>query len=593
LKDQNIIYPEIKISLTTPQISCDAIIGTGKLVSTADLQDDTNPNYTFEWFPSLDLTGTSFAATSTVDSLKAGNYSLQVRDLTSGCTSSSLYIVPDNAPQFLPQLILSSFERTLCVGQDGMVLASIINRDDYPFKSSLSYKVDLFFGNKVGDPALPTLTPDRSPLPNVPGSQQNFTSGDSAPDRLAEGFYTVRILDNNTGCIDVKAEEVKDGRKNPVVVIKEESPMINCDVTIADGQLLATDDKNQVLGYQFDWYKGTTVPLTQPIDTVSRLIGQVAGDYVVRVTRELTGCFSDKVGKITDGRVFPPAPVALVVKDKTNCLITDSPAGTQATGNGWVFAHVDCSTIKHTFKWSDGATTKATPDFIGANYFDRGAGSFTVTATDVITLCESKPATVEVKDLSVIPSVVLTSTPELCIKQNGSITLEHTNSQANIKEVNLCDDKFIIDTSVALADIEWFDASNTPIGTGVEIFGLEAGTYHVEVTTLEGCKATATTEVATEILSYNLVSINGDGANDVWIVDCLEKFPTNNVKVFNRSGIKVYEADGYDNATVVFKGIGENGVYFLGDKLPDGTYFYIIDKRDGSKPVTGYLELVR
>jgi predicted dehydrogenase len=29
------------------------------------------------------------------------------------------------------------------------------------------------------------------------------------------------------------------------------------------------------------------------------------------------------------------------------------------------------------------------------------------------------------------------------------------------------------------------------------------------------------------------------------------------------------------------------------NSLPDGTYFYIIDKRDGSKPVTGYLELVR
>jgi hypothetical protein len=30
----------------------------------------------------------------------------------------------------------------------------------------------------------------------------------------------------------------------------------------------------------------------------------------------------------------------------------------------------------------------------------------------------------------------------------------------------------------------------------------------------------------------------------------------------------------------------------MGNQLPDGTYFYIVDKRDGSKPVAGYLEIV-
>jgi large repetitive protein len=34
-------------------------------------------------------------------------------------------------------------------------------------------------------------------------------------------------------------------------------------------------------------------------------------------------------------------------------------------------------------------------------------------------------------------------------------------------------------------------------------------------------------------------------------------------------------------------------VYMAGTLLPVGTYFYIIDKGDGSKPRTGYLELVR
>lgn len=100
-------------------------------------------------------------------------------------------------------------------------------------------------------------------------------------------------------------------------------------------------------------------------------------------------------------------------------------------------------------------------------------------------------------------------------------------------------------------------------------------------------------EVRTEILSYNLVSANGDSNNDTWIIDCISNYPNNNVKVFNRYGVLVYEVDGYDNADTVFRGIGERGVYSMGNDLPDGTYFYIIDKRDGSKPITGFLELVR
>jgi hypothetical protein len=73
----------------------------------------------------------------------------------------------------------------------------------------------------------------------------------------------------------------------------------------------------------------------------------------------------------------------------------------------------------------------------------------------------------------------------------------------------------------------------------------------------------------------------------------MSMFPNNNVKIFNRSGVLVYEADGYNNDDVVFDGFGKNGVYTTGNDLPVGTYFYIIDKRDGSKPRTGYLELVK
>jgi hypothetical protein len=112
IEDADIVYPDVSIQQTVPQLSCDNLNGTAVLISTADGQNDTNPDYTFTWYPSLDLTGTSFASTSTITSLSAGEYSVEVFNAATNCRASDLYIVPDNAPQFMPQLSLSTSHRT-------------------------------------------------------------------------------------------------------------------------------------------------------------------------------------------------------------------------------------------------------------------------------------------------------------------------------------------------------------------------------------------------------------------------------------------------------------------------------------------------
>ena len=64
------------------------------------------------------------------------------------------------------------------------------------------------------------------------------------------------------------------------------------------------------------------------------------------------------------------------------------------------------------------------------------------------------------------------------------------------------------------------------------------------------------------------------------------------MKIYNRAGTLVYEARGYDNNNTKFDGVSNKGINILGDNLPDGTYFYVIEKNDGSKPQNGYLEIV-
>ncbi len=566
IDDDQIIYPAVNIVQTARQISCMAATGTAALASTADGQTDANLDYQFAWYPTLDATGASFANTSTIIGQGAGNYSVDVLRVSTGCSSQALYIVPDEAPQFTPVISLGGQGRTLCVGQDGLVLARVIDISlQYPFP--LNFTADLFNGstpNLGGPPSVPNMA-------NVPGFATNFTEGS-----LAEGFYTVRITDNNTGCFAVATQEVLDQRVPPEVVIKQDNPLTNCDPAIANGQLSATADGGKVGGYTFSWHAGTAVatPPQAVLSAINKLIAQGAGDYVVRVTNKLTGCFDDLAGVIEDNTVTPPVPQALTEKNRTNCLVP----------NGIVTASVGDNIIDYIFNWYDGTAVSSSADFSGVRYTDLDVGSYTVTATDIVTRCVSPPATTPVLDERLIPQFVIETTPSFCMdtgrpKGNGSVLLTLTNND---------------DNNIALENVTWVDTStNQPVGDGTALYELFPGFYRANAITFEGCSNEGVAEVKTEISPYNGVSNNSDGQNDAFIVDCISLFPNNNVKIFNRNGIKVYEADGYNNGDIAFIGMGINGLYLQGKELPVGTYFYVIDKRDGSKPVAGYLELDR
>jgi gliding motility-associated-like protein len=86
---------------------------------------------------------------------------------------------------------------------------------------------------------------------------------------------------------------------------------------------------------------------------------------------------------------------------------------------------------------------------------------------------------------------------------------------------------------------------------------------------------------------YNGVSSNADGVNDFMHVRNIEFYPDSKVEIFNRWGDRVFVISGYDNNQKNFRGASS----VTGDKLPAGTYFYSIDLKDGSKRITGSLEL--
>ncbi|MBN8703009.1 MAG: gliding motility-associated C-terminal domain-containing protein [Bacteroidetes bacterium] len=80
---------------------------------------------------------------------------------------------------------------------------------------------------------------------------------------------------------------------------------------------------------------------------------------------------------------------------------------------------------------------------------------------------------------------------------------------------------------------------------------------------------------------------NGDGVNDAFVIVGLYAYPNNVLKIFNRWGNLIYEIKGYQND---WDGYPNVDTPMIGkDKVPNGTYFYVLDLGDGGKGYTGYL----
>lgn len=117
----------------------------------------------------------------------------------------------------------------------------------------------------------------------------------------------------------------------------------------------------------------------------------------------------------------------------------------------------------------------------------------------------------------------------------------------------------------------------------------ETTIYYVTVTSSNGCIAVDSVAVLVfpEIKYIGGFTPNGDGINEGWTIENLEDFPAVVVQIYNRWGQKLWESEpGYPTPW--------NGTY-NGNKLPVGTYYYIINlnRPEFPDPITGPITIVR
>ncbi len=513
---------------------------------TGELQGSASGNsltgYTYTWYQgpdssspivsnNPDLTGITVPVGQT-----DVTYTIQVLNNSNNCSVTETYVLP---LQVVPvALSASALPLTFCSSDNGGVFATVSSG------GSSNYDYQWFAGNTVN------ATPDFT------GKQNNT---------LPAGNYTVVATDRfDAFCVSApQTVTIDDAQIFPEVAALALGPLTICDPARPDGRATASV-AGDVTHYRYDWYEGTTASGAF-VFTGAEVNNLKAITYAVVATDLVTGCSDVTQVTIAENTLPIPPPEVTVLSHVTSCI----------DANGALAASVNGNTSDFIFHWYDvdpgqrADTTAA--DFRGEIYGKRPTGTYYVTATSRITGCASGPVSNDIDAAPVYPDFDFKIEPASCQGNDGFIAIYMLND-------------------VDIASVTWDD--NGTAVTGPTLPGIPSGTYSVTVTTALGCQTTRETGVGTDVRPFNGISRNGDGQNEIFRIDCIDQFPTNLVKIFNRAGTLVYEAEGYDNIDIYFDGKSNKGISLMGSNLPDGTYFYVIDKRDGTKPLAGYLEIV-
>lgn len=108
--------------------------------------------------------------------------------------------------------------------------------------------------------------------------------------------------------------------------------------------------------------------------------------------------------------------------------------------------------------------------------------------------------------------------------------------------------------------------------------------YQLAATTQSGCTVFSYMTVRNPVVVPNVFTPNGDGIEDTWVIDGIDGYPNCVVRIFNRWGDLLFLSNGYSQPW--------DGTY-IGLSLPTATYYYVIDLKNGSPMLGGYVAIVK
>jgi gliding motility-associated-like protein len=316
------------------------------------------------------------------------------------------------------------------------------------------------------------------------------------------------------------------------------------------------DNTQASFSYLWDFGDPGSGPLNTSTGSNPSHIYTSAGPFSVNL--QVTsggGCVKDTT-IIVD--IIKPQPVASFVVDKSEVCIGSAISFTDNTNQ--------LGGIANQWNWNLGdGNTRSVSNF---NYTYGAAGTYTVTLSTINNFgCAS---TIFSLPVTIHPFPVVNAGPDRLVLEGGQITLSPIVSGSNL--------------SYLWTPNQYFSGSNTVMNPVV--LGVADITYTLTVTGIGGCSKTD--QVFIKVLKGpeipNIFSPNGDGVHDTWLINYLDSYPGCTVQVFNRYGQQIFKSVGY--ATPWDGKIN-------GKPVPVGTYYYIVDPKNGRKIMSGYVDIIQ
>ncbi|MFJ1323462.1 Ig-like domain-containing protein, partial [Capnocytophaga canis] len=451
-----------------------------------------------------------------------------------------------------------------------------------------------------------TSTPTGTIVPNLDPVTGNVMVPSGTPTGTYTIGYSICTKSATIMCDTATVTIVVTAVTTPTVITATDDPVT---VTTTQSGTVVNVLDNDKLGTKTPTTSDVTITVTStPTGAIVPNLDPVTGNVTVP-SGTPTGTYTigysicTKVGTVTCSTATVTITVTEVVTP-TVLIATDDPVTVTTTQSGTVVNVLDNDKIGTNTPTTSDVTITVTKTPTGAIVpnLDPSTGNVTIpsgtptgTYTIGYSICtKSVTITCDTATVTIVVTEVTTPTTPVVAKDDveqtvvdTSVTVkvvsndEHVPTQGTLTIVTQPKNgTVVINNNGTTNDPSDDEVVYTPNRgyAGVDSFEYEL------CDTMGNCSiAKVTITVLNEVIPYNAISVNGDGLNDYFHIQGIERYPNNTVRIYNRWGVKVFETKGYDNVNRVFRAISNGRVTIEApEKLPQGTYYYIIEYTDNN-----------